>query len=390
MRVFRIWHIGAWNRNVGDWALAYQTHRLLNEQANKRDWTLSFYLVDSQRTFFHPALIDQMNDEADLVLLGGGGLIFFRPEDESVSGWSFNISIHELSRIRVPIVVYAIGYNKFEFDRRHFPDSTGPHLRALQQRATLFSVRNHGTRSVLLKQYGLERHKLDVIPDPGIYLFDRPIEIPALDPGRPVVALNWAGDRPNLRYAKPHKQNAQHFMATVKSALLRLAREANAQIMFLPHLVHVDSDMYEEFANDFPPGSIFSTHVELPFLYPPPGEMLYPHIPFFTNIFRQADIVMGMRFHTCVLSFGAGTPFLRLGSHPKLAYFVNDTGVPDYAIPLVDPEVEDEDLMFRQIHSCLCDDAYQADIEKLLAQQIAILREFNENALNILDGTRHG
>ena len=64
-RLVNVWHIGAWNRNVGDWALAYQLHRLLNEQGRPRDVTFKFYMVDSQRTYFHQALVDQMNEEAD-------------------------------------------------------------------------------------------------------------------------------------------------------------------------------------------------------------------------------------------------------------------------------------------------------------------------------------
>ena len=73
-------------------------------------------MVDSQRTYFHQGLVDQMNEEADLILIGGGGLIFFRPEDESASGWSFNIEMEKLRGISKPIVVYAVGYNRFGFD----------------------------------------------------------------------------------------------------------------------------------------------------------------------------------------------------------------------------------------------------------------------------------
>jgi hypothetical protein len=46
-RVINVWHIGAWNRNVGDWAVAYSMHRLLNEQGRARigvhppSWTVS-------------------------------------------------------------------------------------------------------------------------------------------------------------------------------------------------------------------------------------------------------------------------------------------------------------------------------------------------------------
>ncbi len=384
VRVINVWHVGAWNRNVGDWALAYQMHRLLNEQAHGRDLHLKFYLVDSQRTLFHPALVDQINEEADLVLIGGGGLIFFRPEDKSLSGWSFNIAPSELERIRPPIVVYGVGYNKFRYDQNDFPEMTGPHLRQLQSKAKLFSVRNHGTRQILIDQFGLNAQNIEVIPDAGMCLYDRPIDIPVRSRTKPVVAVNWAGDRPLFRYPQPHEDHARHFLRTVKAALLHCVEELGAQIMFLPHLLHVDSDIYGEFSADFPRGSIFSTHVELPFLYPPPGEMLYPHVPFFTNLYHQADVVLGMRFHACVLAFGAETRFIPLGSHPKLQYFMQDVAVPDYGIALVDRQEDTAARVFEKIRSCLRDEKYGECLKRSLTTQLQLLRAFNEQLLDVL------
>lgn len=383
MKVAKVWHIGAWNRNVGDWALAYQMHRLLNEQARTRNLHLTFYLVDSQRTFFHPAMVDQINEEADIVLVGGGGLIFFRPEDQSVSGWSFNIAPSDLDRIRCPIVVYGIGYNKFLSDQNEFPEITGQHLRLLQSRAKLFSVRNRGTRQILIEQFGLNAQNIEVIPDAGVCLYDRPIEIPARRRNKPVIAINWAGDRPRFRYPEPHEDNAGYFLQTVKVALLKCVEELGAQIMFLPHLLHVDSDIYSEFSAGFPGGSIFGTHLELPFLYPPPGEMLYPHVPFFTNIYRQADLVIGMRFHACVLAFGAETKFIPLGSHPKLRYFLQDVNVPDYSVALVDRQEDTADRVFEKIRSCLQDEKYDECLKRSLTVQLQRLRAFNERVLDV-------
>ncbi len=385
LRVFNVWHIGAWNRNVGDWALAYQMHRLLNEQARTRNLHLTFYLVDSQRTFFHPAMVDQINEEADLVLVGGGGLIFFRPEDQSVSGWSFNIAPSDLDRIRCPIVVYGIGYNKFLYDQNEFPEVTDRHLRQLQSRAKLFSVRNYGTRQILIEQFGLNAQSIEVIPDAGVCLYDRPIEIPARSKNKPVIAINWAGDRPHFRYPVPAEENARHFMDVVKTGLLRCVKELDAQIMFLPHLLHVDSDCYKEFSEGFPSGSMFATHEELPFLYPPPGEILYPHVPFFTNIYRQADLVIGMRLHACVLAFGAETKFIPLGSHPKLRYFLQDVNVPDYSVALVDRQEDTADRVFEKIRSCLRDEKYDECLKRSLTAQLQRLRAFNERLLDVLD-----
>ncbi len=384
MRSRKIWHIGAWNRNIGDWALAYHMHRLLREEAEAREWCLDFYLVDGQRTFFHPELVDQINAEADMVLLGGGGNLFHRPEDQSVSGWMFNISPAELDRIRAPIVVYGIGYNRFPYDPNEFPPVTALHLRALQAKARLFSVRNQGTRRVMADEFGLITDDIEVIPDAGIHLYDRPVTVPTLDPSRPTLAVNLAGDRPHFRYAEPSTAAMKHFLSGIKDALLRASVELNAQIMFLPHLLGIDSDFYPDFAADFPKGSIFSTHIDLPFLYRPPGESLYPVVPFFTNLFRQADVVLGMRAHTCILAFGALTKFIALGEHQKLKYFGEEFGLPsEYLISKL-PAFDAADVAFASISGCLKDASYQRLIEKEHPKLDQRLHHFNQRVLDIL------
>jgi len=385
-RVVTVWHIGAWNRNFGDWALAYQMHRLLNEQAALRDLHLDFYLVDGQLTHFHSRLVDQMCEEADLVILGGGGCLFHRPEDRSRSGWMFNISLEDLDRITPPIVVYSIGYNRFPYDPNEFPPITAVHLSHLQERAALFSARNTGTRTVMVEKFGLRPETIEVVPDPGIYLFDRPVDVPSRRHGAPVIAVNLAGDRPSFRYPAPAEDNQHLFFGVIKSALHRCASDLGAQVMLLPHLVGVDTDFFAQFADGFPRGSIFSAHEELPFLYPPPGRIMYPHVPFFTNLFRQAEVVLGMRGHSGILSFGAGTKFISLGEHRKLGYFAGDVGLPsEYAIQSIDQSDGAADLVFDKIHGCLEDETYAALLGPALDRQHAILRAFNERVLDVAE-----
>ena len=61
--MYKIWHIGAWNRNIGDWAACYNLQRRLEALGASIGKYLSFYPVDSQRGVFHDAIIDQINDD---------------------------------------------------------------------------------------------------------------------------------------------------------------------------------------------------------------------------------------------------------------------------------------------------------------------------------------
>lgn len=380
----RIWHIGAWNRNIGDWTAGYNLHRMLERQALDRGMALSFYLVDSQRGVFHDAMVNQLNNEADMLIAGAGGMIFNRPLDQSVSGWAFNITIEKLKKIRVPIVVYGIGYNKFYFDTNKWPDLMGRHLGTLQEMAKIFSVRNEGSRNMLHKEFGLDPERIDIIPDPGMRLCDCHIDIPGMAKDRPVIGINWAGDRPEERFPEPSEETRIYFVDTIRKTLLKVVKEEKAQILFIPHLADVDVSVYEELKKGFPDGSILDLREQLPHLYPPAGEMLYYNVPFMTNIYRQVDLVLGMRGHACIFAFGAGTKFIPIGSHNKVMYFAQDVGVPDYSIRMINPEVETVDYMYERIVTCLHDKEYHEILKLRMKEQFAALDKANERVLDCL------
>ena len=111
--MIRIAHVGGWGRNYGDLALQAGQMRVLREDAPE---ALDFLPIHCQQTWFHDDLIDMINETCDLLMLGGGGMIFHRPEDSSRSGWQFNIALEDLEKIKVPLAVYAIGYNPLHFD----------------------------------------------------------------------------------------------------------------------------------------------------------------------------------------------------------------------------------------------------------------------------------
>jgi polysaccharide pyruvyl transferase WcaK-like protein len=384
MKIINVWQIAGWNRNVGDWALTYHLHRLLNHQAKALDLFFKFHPIDGQRTFFHSSLVDQMNEEADLIMIGGGGLLFHRPEYKSVSGWAFNISLENLKRIKKPLVVYGLGNNKFRYGGNEFPSQTKTHLRELQNKAALFSVRATGVKEDLINDFGLDPVNIEVIPDTGMFLHDREINLPIKRSAGPLIAFNLAGDRPHYRYSDPGSENEKHFQTVLKSALLRAVKELNAQILYIPHLSVVDFEVYPQFSEGFPAGSIFSTHQELPFLYAPPGELLHPHVPFFTNIYRKLDVVLGMRLHSCLFACGAGTKFISLGAQDKIRHFVQDIGVPEYAVKFVDRRVDTEEAVFKKISDCLADQQYKESIQASLNQQRKILEKFNQKVIDLI------
>ena len=49
-------------------------------------------------------------------------------------------------------------------------------------------------------------------------------------------------------------------------------------------------------------------------------------LPLFADIYRQMDLVIGMRGHSNIVPFGLGTPVVGLGSHNKNRFFLAQIG----------------------------------------------------------------
>ena len=58
-------------------------------------------------------LISTINESADAVIVGGGGLFLGDTNPNARSGWQWNISRELLSRLEKPLIVFAVGNNRF-------------------------------------------------------------------------------------------------------------------------------------------------------------------------------------------------------------------------------------------------------------------------------------
>lgn len=316
-----VWHHGAWNRNFGDWVLHESIRHHLGETSRR---ALRFVDVDSQAATYDRERIEALNDEADLLLVGGGGLLFHRPEDGSASGWQLDVTTEDLARIRVPIAVYGIGWNRFPYDPEPFPAGFERHVRAVQERTALFSVRNTGTRAELAR-CGLAPGRIRVVPDAGVFAPARELDLSrALAGDAPVIGWNVAGDRPAHRYPAPAEENERRCIATVARGVRRLCEQTGARVLLIPHLLEIDERHDALIREIVGPGRVVSLRDAVPELYPPRAETA----ALLVGAYDRCDLVIGMRGHACLIPFGRGRRFVAFGSHCKTRFLLRDLGAP--------------------------------------------------------------
>jgi len=276
----------------------------------------SFTEVET-RKIFTPRDVADLNAH-DMVLIGGGGLLLRDTFPNDVSDWQFGCPVELLERIETPIVVYAIGYNRFrdqeDFQRPLFDR----HLGTLIEKATFFSVRNNGSVRAL-RDYvpgDLER-KITMNPCPSILfpnaVVDRKI-------GTKKIGLLLAGDRKHLRHP-----DVSVFLAEVRSLCAELSRHSEIHVV-----AHQPDDLWYLEALDGIPYRL--TRLT--------GKSPEQAMPFYSSL----DVMIGDRGHAQMIPFGLGCKIVSLISHDKLAWFLEDAGLPEYGVEQGDPDLKEKVL----------------------------------------------
>ncbi len=336
-----IWHVGAWGQNFGDRVLQVANTNILKERC-KED--LQFVYIDIQKTYFSEQLIDKMNAEADLLLIGGGGLIFNRSMDNSHSGWQFNLDTENIDKIKVPIAVYAIGYNKFPYDTHIFPQTMWENLNAMVKKSNLFSVRNGGTYRAM-KEHGVCMDKVDIVPDAGMFIKPDTFQHKLFEGDHVKIGLNWATDRPDQRFKDIDTSllAMTRMLKTCKS----IADKHDGKVYIIEHLLENDLCTDTKRELHIRAKNILGDRAVL--LYEELYEELFPPfdytVGFFADIYKQMDLVFGSRGHANIIPFGQNTPFIGIGAHNKVKWFLEDIGLGKYFVSLDDPKDMDKAML---------------------------------------------
>ena len=97
-------------------------------------------------------------NQHDVLIISGGGLFLFDSFANEQSDWQWGISKELLEDITIPIIVYAVGYNKFR-GQRDFNSKFDETLKILVEKSIFFSLRNSGSCEAIKKHLPNNLHK---------------------------------------------------------------------------------------------------------------------------------------------------------------------------------------------------------------------------------------
>jgi SAM-dependent methyltransferase len=256
-------------------------------------------------------LVTNINSKHYMVI-GGGGLLLPDSNPNSISGWQWAISEQQLDQIKVPIIVYGIGYNFF------IGQQPGPlfieSLKKFIERASFFSLRNGGSIKAVESLVGETlSSKIHFQPCPTTVIRRVDKSAPPKHKTRN-IGINIAYDRYPLRYG------ADIYVILDQVALaLKDISNKGYQIF---NICHLENDAKFELtldAHDVPYKSI-----NLQYSLPKETYQTYCNM----------ELVMGTRGHAQMIPFGLNTKIISLGSHNKLRFFLEDIDALDWLINL--------------------------------------------------------
>ncbi|MFC8800915.1 polysaccharide pyruvyl transferase family protein [Promicromonospora sp. NPDC057138] len=345
--------------NYGD-TLLFETVRELFEGFAGGD---AFEVVQSRqlRDAVTPRLVDYINENVDAVVVGGGGLFLSDTNPNQRSGWQWNISLDLLRRIEKPLIIFAVGNNRF-IDQADFADPFREHVNLTLEKSVFFGLRNHGSVETI-KEYIDEKNRDRVTYQPcptTLSSFLYPDLFKAEIPHERRIAAHSIVGKRQARAGF----DAERIYTDQVDVLEKLSGEG-WQVEGVPH-ARADMGFHDQLTER---GIVSSEHV----LWGN-RDVLYQGIEYFADL----PIILGTRGHAQMVPFGMGTIPLSLYVHHKIRYFATDIGHADWAI---DPRADDfQGTLYKTIN-----EAHERQPE--LRKELADVRQgFFDTSLNNLAG----
>ena len=261
-------------------------------------------------------------NQNDAIVIGGGGLFLKDTNPNTISGWGWPIRDVQYKEIDKPLIVFAVGYNRFR-GQEDFGGKFQKNINKLFEISEFVGLRNHGSINNIKRFVDKSLHdKIFYQPCmttviskiyPDVEYLPGPKEI--------TVGLNCAFDRPKNRFGENYKQ----IIESVCNLTEKIGREFK-----LTYLSHTPSD--EKFLEYLDKKGI---SYNLTKLYHKSSETIIKE-------YKKLSLVIGMRGHAQMIPFGCNTPILSIYTHEKVKWFLEDINLEKYGVDVHDLNLEEK------------------------------------------------
>ncbi|MGI9604002.1 MAG: polysaccharide pyruvyl transferase family protein [Acidimicrobiales bacterium] len=344
-------HVGiheSLNRNAGDTLLFEEVRRLFDRTLGPVEWNHRQLWEHLDR----PAAA-ALNQEGHGLVVGGGGLLLRDQAgaDASASGWQWNSTAEAIRDLEVPLVIFAIGYNRFR-NQPEFDDVFAEHLTAVVEQAGFVGLRNRGSIEAVGRYLPASlRDRLVLQQCPTCVLWQLHDDVPptVIDhrrSGRRLLRFNVAFDRPEMRFGDQAEVVLDRLARAMHHAgqsgwEVRVTCHKELDLQILPYLDAVGARYQVD-------------------------DLTMAGSSDIIDAYARCDLAVGLRGHAQMVPFGMRVPILSVISHDKMGWLLDDIGHPEWGVEVGDPALVDE----------ICDRIdHQSRSADLVHEQLAVAQE---------------
>jgi len=312
---------------------------------------------------FTSELANDFNNKFDGIILGGGGLLLKDQKGSDVknSGWQWNCNSEVMNKINIPLIIFAIGYNRFR-DQEEFDQIFYDSMNTMYSKSDFFSLRNNGSID-RVKEYikkniddtnSLKRQFCPTTIISKIYEDKKLLSQKQAVKNTKILAFNAAFDRAEMRFNNPNKKFNE------ACEVIKIAEDLGWKIIVCSHK-DMDRDIESKLDN-------LKVNYEIKDLTrSSPDEIM--------NFYAQIDLSIGMRGHSQMIPFGLNKPIFSMISHDKLKFFLDDLELNEFGADMSD----DDFIAKSKKYLVEFDGNKQSILKKLSSAQDKIWRETKDN-----------
>ncbi|MFC8800917.1 hypothetical protein ACFT2C_24565 [Promicromonospora sp. NPDC057138] len=263
------------------------------------------------------SFVDDVNENFDAVVIGGGGIFPRRNNATAASGWQWNITTDLLKRLRKPIIVFGAG-NPAQFEPERHNQVFRKHINQTMSQSIFFGLRSSGAVDDMRAWLD------DPASAPQLTMQPCPTTIGRVLLPRAVGAETLPDKRIGIQVGL----EAAHVDSGLEpGAIFPQLRDLIAKLQadgwdveFLGHK-RADMKFFQEYGADLglTGRALFGS-----------TKMLFEGVRHYARL----PIVLGARGHSQMIPFGLGNIPLSLSTNNKIRYFAQEIGHPEF---LIDP-----------------------------------------------------
>jgi hypothetical protein len=358
-------HLTPVSINSGDINLAESSEKVISKRFPNIQWTRK-----DCRLIYTKKEIDTINKNYDFILLGPGGIFLlddvngkgiaelnkksYSEIKNGYSGYQWIIKDDVLNAIKIPIIVFSVGWNQFR-NEAILKEPLSTSVRKIIEKSAYFSIRHNGDISDLCNFTNASSEKIEMCFCPTIINAFSPA---TFNKKSKIIGFQIANDRASSRFSKSIKDRDLKFTEIQKT------------------IEHFDSLGYEIHLIDQCVDFTFISWLKNKKAFKPTYKTVSIKALSTSaqnNYYSKLYALFATRGHAQMIPVALGVKVISIISHDKLKYFLED-------IDASNTGVEFNELTFEKLLTAYTN---SINLDWLSRLKTIVFPKFNESCLKI-------